>query len=152
MSSGILPPDRAIVRRMWVYRTTGVLTSVLRVPLALATWLTTLVSGLIAGIPLVGAVYTLLISLIWQLFLWPLIGGAVLIGDTFLKLTGALSPDPEDRIGHYTKQAICQQWPYPLEADGKTLLQTLQDENQYGFSRALFELNDVLLRRQLGPA
>lgn len=158
---------------MWVYRTTGVLTSVLRIPLALVTWLTTLVSGIVASIPLLGLAYILLVSLIWQLFLWPLVGGAwlwhrlpawlswpiglvgiplVLVGDTFLKLTGALSADPEDRIAHYTKQAICQQWPYPLKTEGKTLIRVFQDENNCGFSRAVFDLNDALIRRQLGLA
>lgn len=160
---------------MWVYRTTGVITAILQVPLALITWLTTLIGGLIAGIPLLGLLYILLVTTVWQVFLWPLILGAwlwmrlpgwlswpigiigiplVIMGDVFLKLTGALSADPEDRIGHLTKQSICQQWPYPftLEADGKPVLRALQEENGYSFVRAVIELNDSLIRRQLGIA
>lgn len=157
---------------MWLYRTTGVLITLLQIPLALITWFTTLVSGVIAALPLVGLVYILAISLIWQVILWPLIAGAwawlrlpawlswpigiaaiplILAGDTFLKLTGALSPDAEDRIGYYVKLAICQQWPYPFKTDdGEHLLTRLQRENEYGFVRAVIELNDALVRRQLG--
>ena len=75
-----------------------------------------------------------------------------MLGDTFLKLTGALSADPDDIITDKTKQVICQAWPYPLTnaASGESSLEALQRENECGFPRAVFELNRHLVRRQLG--
>ena len=160
---------------MWAYRTTGILIKILRIPLTILSLFTTFISGIVSAIPLIGLVYVLVVSLIWQLFFWPLVGGAwlwmrlppwlswpvallgipvALLGDTFLKIVGALSADPDDRLGHFTKQSICQQWPYPFTraSDGRHVLEGLQRDENYSFVRAVIELNDSLTRRQLGMA
>jgi hypothetical protein len=150
-----------------------VIVRILQIPLALVTWLTTFISGLLSAIPLLGFVYVLAVTFIWQLFLWPLVGCAwlwsrlpawlswpsallgiplAIVGDVFLKLTGALSADPDDRLGHLVKQSICQQWPYAFSSatEGTPLIRAMQEERHCSFVRAVLGLNDALVRRQLG--
>ena len=160
---------------MWANRVITTIVVIIHIPLTIITLFTTFISGLVAAIPLVNLVYILALSLVWQFFMWPLIAGAwtwsrlpawlswpvavicvplALVGDVFLKLTGALSADPEDRIGHFAKQSMCQRWPYVFAHadDGRTLVAVIQDEYGYSFWRAVIEFNDLLTRRQLGVA
>lgn len=154
---------------MWATRVIGVAVAVLAVPINILAFVTTLVSGIIAAIPLVNIVYILTLSLVWQFFLWPLVGAAwlwsrlpralswpmavvciplAILGDTLLKLTGAVSPDPEDRIGHLVKQALCQQWPYAHVSDetGESLIQAIQRERQSGFVSAVGDFGELAVR------
>lgn len=160
---------------MWAYKTIGAIVRIYHIPLTIISIFTTLVSGIIAAIPLVNLVYILALSLVWQVILWPLIFGSwlwlklpailswplslvfiplALIGDIFLKITGALSADPEDRIGHWVKQSLCQQWPYVCitTPDGVPLVTVIQDEMGVGYTRAVLEFADSVTRRQLGLA
>jgi hypothetical protein len=160
---------------MWANTTIHAIIKILIIPLNILSLVTTLVSGIIAAIPLVNLAYILLITLIWQMFLWPLLALAwaweklpkliqpvlalpgiplAVLGNVFVSLHGAMSADPEDRVGHFTKQGLCQQWPYVFVHvdDGRSVIRAIQEDEGLGFASAVFRYVDMVTRRQLGLA
>lgn len=158
---------------MWANRVITTLVAILHIPITIFALPLTFVSGIVSAIPLVNILYILVLDLVWQLFLWPLLLFAwiwlktpawiswivaipaiplAILGDIFLKFTGSLSPDPEDRIAHFTKMSLCQQWPYVFAKteEGNPVVQIIMADEGCGFVRGVMRFNDMLVRRQLG--
>lgn len=133
---------------------------------------TTLITFVIAHIPLLGIAFTLLVSLAWQAFLWPLVFGAwcwrraprgvqpllaaifipvAILGNMFVWIIGPLSREASDIQSHLDKQNLCQLWPivFMRTSDGRDVVQAYQDETGKGFITGILHLCSLKSRQML---